>query len=293
MISRETGAVAALPMAEEVLESAYQEHPEYADFDADFLHGMVDQALTRIALFNASGRSPLHVTEEDAANIGTIWVLSGTGSYDSRFKPQDNPKLIEKPWMGGWDRARLSRGALLARKIAEARSGVSLESGAPSDIDRRKQQTRELIAEYGPELVYNGYPCEMDNLEQLLERPGIIIPREKVTILHGEELKITADQVRTFRYPDVPGIQDKEVAIVSHAAHLGARVLHMLEHYKPLGEGRVPYMSPIAMPAEGLHEAATMEPRGLLFYALLADPAVAATEPHPYQLLQQPERMQD
>jgi hypothetical protein len=271
-----------LPAVQEVYDSALLQHPEYADMPAEYLQGIIGRALARIAVFEDAARPPLYISPETADAIGTIWVHSGTGNYDMPFKAGDNPRLLDNPWMGGWDRSRLGRAALLARKIAEVRSGTVLKPGPITELPARLQATKELIAAYGPTIVYSGYPTETAYAEKLVERDGIIMPKSKVMIIHGD-LKTTADAVRTFEYPDDSEAQSKEVAVVSHAPHLGARILHMMNYYHPLVQGSVPYMVPIATPAEGRREFALMETRGLLYYMLLAQQA--AEEPHPYRLL--------
>lgn len=237
----------------------------------------------RIAAFETAARRPLQISKESAENIDTIWLHSGTGSYDESFKAEDNPRLRLNPWMGGWDRARMSHAVHLARKIAEINSGETIEPGPLSELPGRLQKTKELIGEYGPTIFYSGYPAETQFAESLLDREGIIMPKHKVNILH-KELHHTPDAIRTFAYADAEAA-GKQVAAVSHAPHLGARILPMMELYRPLTDGSVPYMAPVATPAEGMHDFALMETRGLLYYLLLAAPIVAATEPHPYQML--------
>lgn len=276
-------AFSMLPSTDEVYASALAEHPEYADLPTDRIETIITSTLGRIAAFEAAARMPLEVSKEAAANIGTIWLHSGTGNYDEAFKAEDNPRLRLNSWMGGWDRKRMGHAVHLARKIAEINSGETIEPGSPSELPKRLQKTKNLIAEYGPTIFYSGYPAETEFAERLLDRPGMIMPRNKVNILH-RELKHTPDAIRTFAYADAEAAA-KEVAIVSHAPHLSARILHMLELYKPLTEGSVPYMVPVATPAGGVRNFALMETRGLLYYSLLADPALAATVPHSYQML--------
>lgn len=281
--THEAALSCAGPSIADVYASAVQEHPEYGDLPIDYLHVLIGRTLTRINAFEVAGRQPLEISKEAAENIGTIWVHSGTGNYDTPFKPEDNTRLRVNSWMGGWDRARMSHAVHLARRIAEIRSGEVIEPGPMSELPMRLEKTKDLIAEYGPTLFYSGYPAETQFAESLLDRAGMIIPKNKVHILH-QELKHTPDAIKTFVYANAAD-QSKEVAIVSHAPHLGARILHMMELYRPLTDGSVPYMAPVATPEAGRAKFALMETRGLLYYALLADPLLAATEPHPYQML--------
>lgn len=273
------------PTVQEVYESALEDHKDFLDFVPETdLKDAIGSALSEIALYETVARQPLSISTETAANIGTIWVHSGTGSYDERFKPEDNPRLTGKPWIGGFDHARLSHAALLARKVAEARSGQAPLSGSLATLAERKEATKELIAKYGPDIFYSGYAAETRNLEALLKREDIIIPAEKVSILH-KDLKVTADAIRTFEYRDDEA-QRKEVAIVTHGAHM-ARVLHMANHYQPFVEGAMPYIAPVATPEAGRKEFALMEARGLMYYMFMTHDA--AEQPHAFQLLHQSE----
>jgi hypothetical protein len=274
---------AALPTVTDVYESAAAEHTEFLDMPEDALKAVIEGALTRVLSFEEAARQPLTISPEAAEDIDTIWVLSGTGTYDAPFKPQDNPLLFGIPWMGGFDRARIGHAARIARKIAELRSGQQLEAGSLGGLESRKEATKEMIAEYGPNIVYNGYRSETEFAERLFDRPGMIIPKERVKIIH-DDLHVTADQIRTFEYPNDPESKNKGVAIISHAAHVGARVMHMLSHYRPFTEGTVPYIAPLPTPDAGRRDYALMEARGLLYYVFLRQQA--AVKPHQYQLLQ-------
>lgn len=90
--------------------------------------------------------------------------------------------------------------------------------------------------------------------------------------MHGER-SITTDQLTTFEYPDTPGAEQKEVAIVSSAPHLAGCVLHIAEQYRPFRPGSVPYAIPVGEQnrqefndMEGGKTFALMEARGLLYY---------------------------
>jgi hypothetical protein len=271
----------SVPSVDEVYRGATKEHPEFLIKDPKRLKHVAAQALARIVELEFVARQPIVINPETAEDIGTIWIFSGTGSYDAPFKPEDNPRWLESPWMGGADRSRMMRATYLARIIAETRSGQPIPTG-PKFGTKRVQATRELIAEFGPDIVYSGYPIENRNAEAVLKRPSTIIPPEKVTIIDGD-LKVTADQVNTFRYPDGTGSREKEVLMVSGATHLAARIPHIINKYKPFVEGALPYVSPVRTPEVGRRQSALMEARGLLWYIYGAK--LATEESYPYQLL--------
>lgn len=271
-----------IPSVNEVYNGALAEHAEFADFDDIELKEIIYGALQRVVEFERKSRESLDISREEAENIGTVWIFSGTGSYDEPFKAKDNPSLMTKAWMGGFDRKRIDRGVYLVRKIAEIRSGQDASKGSIANHQVRKEQTKELIAEYGPTIVYNGYPADTEFAESLLDRIGGIIPREKVKIIHGD-LKVTTDQVKTFDYPDGREARDKEIVVVSHAPHLATRVLHIANLYKPFVDDAIPYLFPVPSPENGRREFALMEIRGLLYYIYMKNDA--SKDPHPYKLI--------
>jgi hypothetical protein len=274
----------SVPSVDEVYHGAITEHPEFITKDPEVLKQVAAQALARIVELEFVAQQPIVINPETAEDIGTLWIFSGTGSYDAPFKGEDNPRWREESWMGGADRSRMMRATYLARKIAEARSGQSIPKETKIDT-KRVQAARELIAEFGPDIVYSGYPIENRNAEAVLERPSTIIPLEKVTIIDGD-LKVTADQVKTFRYPDSPRSKDKEVLMVSGATQLAARIPHIINKYKPFVEGSLPYVSPVRTPEGGRRQSALMEARGLLWYIYGAK--LADEKPYNYQLLDGP-----
>lgn len=264
------------PTVDEVYSSALAEHSEFAGFDKAQLSATIRTVLGEIALFEELAREPLVITPPTAEKIGTLWVHSGTGNYDAPFKPEDNPRYLDKPWTAGWDRARLDHAMRLAIKIAEARSGQTVESSSLTDNPAAKA----LIAAYGPTIFYSGYPSETQFAERLFARDGIVMPSDKVKVLQ-KELEVTADAVRNFEYPDDPAARTKEVAIISHAPHL-ARIIHMVNLHQPLTPGSIPYMAPLPTPEVGRKEFALMEARGALYYMLLRHEATQ--DAYPYQL---------
>ncbi len=268
--------------AESIYANSLIEHTELNDFSKDRLLAVISGALNRIVELEQVAVDPIDISPETAGDIETIWEISGTGNYDKSFTAEDNPKLDDKPWMGGWDRARMNRSAYLARKIAEVRSGHTIKSRPLDEIDKQKQEMKELILEYGPTIFYNGYKQQTVDAENVLSRSGIIIPKQK-TLFVDSDLKNTTDQIKTFKYPDMDNAKDKQVVVVSHAPHLGARVLHLIEKIKPFSHGSVPYLSPIASPEIAKKEFRFMEIRGLLYYIFLKNDA--SEQPSSYKLI--------
>jgi hypothetical protein len=270
------------PSTEAVYESALAEHPEYADFPADRLFEIIEHSLGRIAMFEEAARMPLVIDSETAENIGAVRIHSGVGNYDLPIKEDDNPRLI-KSWARWADRRRIDHAVRIARKVAEVRSGYQPPVHPIRDMYAMREETKELIREFGPYVIYSGYPSETNKAEEVLNRPDTIIPREKAVIVHGTP-KNTVDGSKMMikQFPSESLKDGKQVVIVTHAPHL-ERVLHIMSKHPYLPAGSIPYVAPVATSPEGQAESALMETRGILYYALLK--GEASEEPHPHQLL--------
>jgi hypothetical protein len=282
MSSQITEEVALPARVEEIYDSAVDEHPEFLTRCVeDELRRFIGEEILRIDVFEDVAREPLVVSREVADDIGAIKIHSGVGSYDEPFKPEDNPRLLDIGWMQWFDRRRIDHGVRLARKIAEARSGYVIRDQSFSNIADQREETKRLIAEYGPYLIYNGYPVETAKAEDVLARSGGIIPKEKAIIIHGNP-KNTVEAARAMEFPDYAVEGGKQIAIVTHAPHL-ARVLHIMGEYPFLPEGSVPYIAPLPTPETGRTEFALMEIRGMLNYIFLDHDA--SKDAHQYQTL--------
>jgi len=275
---------------DEVYDSAVLEHPEFAGMDPMELRTFIGRSLGQIAMFEAAARQPLEVTPEDADRIAIVKIHSSTGSYDEAFKQEDNPRLrSDKPWLAWFDRQRVLQGIRLVRKVAEVRSGytVTLPSNyTEADVMQARAETKEQIAAYGPAIMYSGYPVETQKAEEVLRRPGGVIPEEKALIIHGNPHNtVEGAQLLVDAFEKYDHLLEgrRQIAIVTHAPHL-ERVLHIMDKYPYLPAGsNVPFVSPVATPEAGVHDFATMEARGLLYYAWLAD--TASKEQHQFQTL--------
>lgn len=165
--------------------------------------------------------------------------------------------------------------------IAETLSEYKIDWRLPG----ANEEARRLIAEYGPHIVYNGYQVETEKLEEVLVRPGFIMPMEKVKIIHVDPVKgapvNTVDGAKKFKFPEGIVKAGQQVAVVSHAPHL-ARILHILNAHDYLPDDTVPYLAPLPTADDGRSEFALMEIRGMLRYIFLDHDA--AEEPHEYEL---------
>ncbi len=260
---------------EKIYEDALAEHHEFGKIKKEKILTIIAGELERIALFETvaerDAKQGFTIDAETADKIGVIWVFSGPGTYEKPFKNSD--KFRKYPWAAWMDKIRLNHAALLAKKIAEVRSGTT------SSQDPAK--TRKMIADYGPYIVYNGFLEENSAFERMLEHGGAILPAEKVKIIHAN-LETTVDQIKTFELPEDPSVSNKEVALVSHAPHLD-RILHMLPKYNVLGKGSTPFLFPVPTPQTGEEQFAAMEVRGLLYRMFITKDATE--KPHPYFLI--------
>lgn len=256
---------------------AVEERPEYFKYSQNEIKRLISDTVSEIDMLEKIGEKEREkITDSPGVlqNIAVVWVISGPGTYDLPTK-EDKYKDLE--WAKGMDRARLNHGAVLARAITKARSGP-LE-GSLMDIVERKRKTKEIIKNYGPEIVYNGTEQENDTVFNVLSRKGVVIPEEKVHIIRGD-IETTLDQVKTFKLP-VELKENEELAIISHAPHL-ARIMHMINKHKPFPEGTRIRLFPVPTPENGKEEYAKMETLGLLRYIYLDNEATI--ESYPYNI---------
>ena len=91
------------------------------------------------------------------------------------------------------------------------------------------------------------------------------------------------DQIKTIRLPEDFDIERDELAIVSHAPQL-ARIVRMINRYKPFPEGTKIRLLPVPTPEGGKAEYALMETRGILYYTFLSPDRDTTKEPFPYSV---------
>lgn len=262
----------------ELYGQAIMEYPEYLKFPQEDITKLISNTINKITDLEDIGKEDANGIETDInilKNIGAVWIFSGPGTYDN---PTKDDKYNKFEWAKGMDRKRLNHGALLARKITEAKCGQHL-SGSMVEINQRKQQTKQMIRYYGPKIIYNGTQLENDTVINVLSREGVVIPRENVNTIYGN-IKTTLDQVKTFKLP-VKLNTNEELAIVSHAPHL-VRIMHMVNKYKPFPGGTKVRLFPIPTIESGKNEYMYMEILGLLRYVYLDKKSTY--EGYPYKL---------
>ncbi|MEK7143825.1 MAG: hypothetical protein AAB820_00640, partial [Patescibacteria group bacterium] len=151
-----------------------------------------------------------------------------------------------------------------------------------SAIKETKQLTKKAILESGPYIIYNGTIEENENVKEILNREGIIMPPEKVMVIE-EPIEKTVDQVKTFKLPEGAYMIGKEIAVVSHAPHL-SRIIRMVNRYKPFPPDVKMKLFPLATPKEGKEEYIQKEISGLLYYIYVSDDHDAVKEPYSYEI---------
>jgi len=269
---------------EAIYESAIKQHPSLMEYGETRLKNIIVGDLGRIDAFEAAAiedeKSHFAVTPEVAEKTGAIWVFSGPGTYEQPSKQQDTVyrNLAWTRWM---DRDRLQRAAILARKIAEVRSGAKHNPSKHISAERRAQ-LKKMMGEYAPQIIYNGAHSEDEVLKNVMSREGVIFPGEKVTIIDKEILN-TVDQMKTFELPPEVTVDGKEVALISHAPHLD-RILHFLSRYRPFSDNATARLFPLPTLTEARKEYTTMEIRAILYYIFLSPNKDANEDIYPYVL---------
>ncbi|MCX6702306.1 MAG: hypothetical protein NTW60_00300 [Candidatus Wolfebacteria bacterium] len=230
-------------------EGAISQHPVLKGIPEDGVRSFIGDVLGEIDSLEQVGerdKQEIHLSDEDAKKIAAIWVFSGPGTYDKSSKKD---RYENYKWAENMDRNRLNYAARLAKRVAEANSGIPAEKTSLAELEGQKQRTKEKIRNYGPTIIYNGTPVENAVVEDVLEREEVIIPKEKVEIIE-KSIDNTIDQIKSFRLPE------------------GAKVKAF----------------PLPTPEPGKEEYAEMEIKGILYYALVSQEKKASEEPYPYSV---------
>jgi hypothetical protein len=206
------------------------------------------------------------LTKEVAEKAAVIWDLSGPGNYDNAYKKD---RYIDFPWSRKMERDRLNYTAWLSRLVAESLS---------DEKDINTYDTKTLIEKYGPKIIYCATEEENDGVKDLLERDGIMIPKNNV-IIPDVEIINTRDQVEKFSLPTELHIPGKEIWVVSHSPHL-VRTMHMIEKFQTLPKDMVVRLFPVQTPPEGKEEYTKLETGGTLMYIYAY--SAASKETYPY-----------
>ena len=273
-----------LVLVEEIYQKALAQHPEFKQIKKEELCSVIGSALDEVKkLENAANlqSAAASISRELAKNIVAVWDFSGPGVYDGPDRDDDRYKDIS--WARGMEHARLSYTAFLVRKITEILNGEVDIRGPISNVEERKQDIKKLISDSGPMVIYNGTLKENQRVEDVLERKGIIIPKEKMLVINNAHTNNTNDQIKTMLWPKELHQSGKEVVLVSSAPHL-MRIAHVLQQYKTIPQDMSIRLFPVATPKEGKDEYAAMEILGLLYYSYLAKEKSAAVEAYPYKI---------
>lgn len=271
-----TDTMEAHPDPEKLYTQAIAEHLEYLTFSQTEIKDLISNTVEEIAHLERIGEKDKAQIESPVAvlkNIAVVWIISGPGTYDL---PSKDDKYNNFPWARGMDRARLNHGAMLARRIAESRSGQKFD-GPLGDVALRKRMMKETIENYGPEMVYNGTQLENDTVLDVLSREGTVIPEGKVHIIRGN-IKTTLDQVKTFKLP-VELNENEELAIISHAPHL-VRIMNMINKNPPFPTRTKVRLFPVPTLVSGRTKYAEMETLGLLRYVYLDNESTVKRYPY-------------
>ncbi|MBI4085843.1 MAG: hypothetical protein HY433_01200 [Candidatus Liptonbacteria bacterium] len=269
---------------DELYRKALADHTDYGNLPESEIKALITEIAQEIKQLEEVGekeKARIEMPAETAKKIGAIWVNSGVGTYDTPLKEKERGVYKNLPWIQWADRQRLNHAAILARKVAEARSGENFDRGSLASIKERKAKIKEMIGRYGPKIIYNGTELEDDTVADVLSREGTIIPEDDVIIIRGSvERPIinTLDTVKTLKLP--PEFRDdQELAIVAHAPHL-ARIMRMLNKQPPFPRTTKVRLFPVPTPEAGKKEYAELEILGILNYVLRR--GVAEKESYPY-----------
>lgn len=270
------------PFIDKTIAYAIDRNPTLANIDLDRISKLVRNATSEMAAFEEIALTkPLRVPEtpEEAKRIKAIWDISFAGTYLKEF--QDD-QWKNNPWAGWTDRRRLNYSAALMRRLTEKIAGKSYK--IPLGKKLTLEQAEELrfdIETYGPYLIYGATAEQNEDVETVLTKQGVIIPRSKVHIIK-DKIVNTVDQMKTLSFPQELQIQNGDtLVLVAHAPHM-VRVLHMLNQYKPLPPGMIVQPHPLSSPPSAGTDYAMQEISGLLYYTFISGDSTE--EPYPYKI---------
>lgn len=265
-------------LASAIYQDAFSKNPDYKEKSEQVRH-LIEIALREIAMLEtvAEPRIALEaLTPEIAKNISAIWVVSASGNYE---KPKGKDSWRDIPWADWSDRNRILYGVRLAKKISEVLD-PEFTSSVPERAVRDFKEAKQRIARYGPTIIYNATD-EMNVIaSNALRGPKSIVPLEKSLIM-GQGILNTADQMRSFHLPETLHKPGGEIGIVAHSPHF-VRILRMLNKYKPLPPDMKIRAFPLKMPHGSEKEYSLLEVRGLLANVYAVNPPRATRETHPH-----------
>lgn len=216
-------------------------------------------------------------TAEEAAKIKAIWVKSAHGTY---LMPTKEDRFKGKPWAVNNDKERMDYGLGIARKLAELKSGQTLNGNW--------QEDKELLREFGSTIIYAGRWDENRDIKIASADPLRYFPSdrpyptENFFIVDGQ-IDNTADVIRNFRMPQTyHPMQGDEIAVVCHSPQ-AVRFLFMLQeiesHFPEQARVRI---FPMQVPNGGFPEYPIQEIRGTVFYRFISNPQLVADNPYPW-----------
>jgi hypothetical protein len=251
------------PEIRNILIQMRQEHPDLPPHISDAeIQATIAHALTLIQTLDARAYHPtLPKTPEEAQHIKAIWLLTAPGTYDKPLKDyetKDSP--FNRPWYAWMQRRRINYCFWLMERLAEIRTGSKVK-GAETPFE-----TRKLIGKYGPWLIVNGNAAENADLREVLTRPSIPVPAEKVFIIDDPRLVRTIDQVQIFSLPPkLEVFPTDQIGLVSHAPHM-VRALYMLAQPTNKFPPITLQLYPMPIPTIGREAHIAQEVTGLLYY---------------------------
>ena len=282
-------------MVDSIIKQAIKRNPRLGDVDTNSMRPVVAGALKEIANLEdlalrhkqilLNGQLPW--TEEQIQKIKVLWVLSGPGYYRQPFKADiaEVEEIRGSSWAKYMGRHRLTYAGLLMRRLAEAKAGIPSATLSQGVISSSIPELRTLVSIHAPLLFFNGQKSENQDLRNVLQEVGEVIPTEKVVICDQDRASGTLPQISHLKFPPPIELQSgDEIGVITQAPHLArlGRLLNFNQDH-PLVPSGVKFRAlPLPSTAEGRDPHARIEAVKILYYVFIVQQATK--EPYPYKL---------
>lgn len=196
------------------------------------------------------------------------------------------------------DRKRADTAAILGIHLSGLATNQNFSSftraeildGLDPELNEQREDVRSALRERNIHFLYLGTKQEAQAIRKVVKKPTSFVPPTIVDVIDNE-IYNTANQVhalKTYLEDNVQndnnpyGFIPQSSTIFLPLGLQAIRVLPMLQQYQAVPEGMHIAVFPIPTPANGIHEYATLETKGRVYYTLTGE--AAPTLP-PYILL--------
>lgn len=224
---------------------------------------------------------------ETANRISLIVRFSAPGTYYRPEKPPEQPdRYAGIPWAKNMDRNANDIAARFGIVVSGQKTGQDFSKFGRdemlmenSELGRFKQTTRDAIHSASVKFVYIGRPDEAQAVAGVLKTKSSFIPENSVSILTGNHIDNTLDQVAALKnyFSKNTFPEGSIITIVDFAPRL-VRISRKIQFARAIPSNLEATLFPIATPNIENSQLPLFEAKGTLSYIIRNQ---AATETNP------------